>query len=341
MSDEPRPRTRGQTSAALLRKLARNPLHPSPEKITASEIVDLEEPSSRKSRRSKSSGKSKQMTIDEIFTDPREDGNCTVENLSQGNDMQELSDAENHGETVADSEEDETELMEQDQEQVAEDSEEEETEYAEEDEHTEEDEEPCFVYEPLESRIESLRSQHLATVAATASLRRLKRRHLSDTFRSAAASTRYEHLTSRTVLVQKYLPENDPELLEARAIIEKAQLMYTVLDVPSYIKEVVLEFYANLKNMIKRGGTTWVYVRSHMYEFSPSVINTIFKTPSQDVDSPRKPWTNENLDDAVVTVTGGKKKKWGNLRMLDVTPTMNILFKFCVFNWIPTANRSL
>ena len=26
--------------------------------------------------------------------------------------------------------------------------------------------------------------------------------------------------------------------------------------------------------------------------------------------------------------------------MLDVTPTMNILFKFCVFNWMPTANRS-
>ncbi|KAF2549010.1 hypothetical protein F2Q70_00021980 [Brassica cretica] len=42
----------------------------------------------------------------------------------------------------------------------------------------------------------------------------------------------------------------------------------------------------------------------------------------------------------VNTIAGGKKKKWGNLSMPDVTSTMNILFKFCVFNWIPTAYRS-
>lgn len=114
------------------------------------------------------------------------------------------------------------------------------------------------------------------------------------------------------VPIQKYLREIDPDLLDARRIIEKSQLMYTVLDVPSFSEEIVLEFYANLGNMIKHGGTTWVYVRSHMYEFSPSVINNIFGTPSQDADFPRKPWTKENLDDAVVTVTGGKKRKWGN-----------------------------
>lgn len=133
---------------------------------------------------------------------------------------------------------------------------------------------------------------------------------------------------------------DDDDLLAARKIIERAQLMYTVLDVPSFTEEIVLEFYANLGNMIKRGGTTWVYVRSHLYEFSPRVINEVFGTPPQDSDFPRKSWTKENLDTSVVTVTGGKKQRWGNLKMLDVTPTMNILFKFCVFNWMPTANRS-
>lgn len=142
------------------------------------------------------------------------------------------------------------------------------------------------------------------------------------------------------MLIQRFLPEVDPDLLEARKIIEKAQLMYTVMDVPNYTNEVVLEFYANLGNMIKRDGTTWVFVRSHMYEFSPSLINRIFQTPDQDGDFPRKPWLTENLNDATNTITGGKKKKWGNLSMLDVVPTMNILFKFCVYNWMPTANRS-
>ncbi|KAJ4905622.1 Uncharacterized protein Rs2_09280 [Raphanus sativus] len=136
-----------------------------------------------------------------------------------------------------------------------------------------------FVYEDLELRIENIRTQHQAKLAASSGIRTMKRRPFSATFYTAAASARYEHLTSRTVLIQRFLPEVDSDLLEARKIIEKAQLMYT-------------------------------------------------------------PWLTENLNDATNTITGGKKKKWGNLSMLDVIPTMNILFKFCVYNWMPTANRS-
>ena len=117
-------------------------------------------------------------------------------------------------------------------------------------------------------------------------------------------------------------------------------LMYTVLDVPIYTLDVVYEFYANLGNMLKCDATTCVYVRKHMYHFSPAIINSIFKTPCQEAYFPRMPWATESLDDAVKTMTRGKKKKWGNLSMLEVTPTMNILFKFCVFNWMPIANRS-
>ena len=109
---------------------------------------------------------------------------------------------------------------------------------------------------------------------------------------------------------------------------------------PSYTLDILYEFYANLANMVKRDGTTWVFVRKHMYEFSPGIINSIFKTPCQEADFPCMPWTTENLDDAVNTITGGKKNGWGNLSMLDVTPSMNIMFKFCVFHWMPTVNRS-
>ncbi|KAF3497054.1 hypothetical protein DY000_02053055 [Brassica cretica] len=116
--------------------------------------------------------------------------------------------------------------------------------------------------------------------------------------------------------------------------------MYMVLDVPSYTLDIVYEFYVNLANMIKRDGTPWVFVRKHMYEFSPGIINSIFKTPCQEADFPCMPWTTKNLDDAVSTITGGKKNGWGNLSMLDVTPSMNIMFKFCVFHWMPTVNRS-
>ncbi|KAL0789631.1 hypothetical protein Bca101_005877 [Brassica carinata] len=69
----------------------------------------------------------------------------------------------------------------------------------------------------------------------------------------------------------------------------------------SYTLDILYEFYANLANMIKRDGTTWVFVRKHMYEFSPGIINSIFKTPCQEADFPRMPWTTENLDDAMPT----------------------------------------
>lgn len=123
----------------------------------------------------------------------------------------------------------------------------------------------------------------------------------------------YKHLTSRTVLIQKYLPEVDPALIEARKIIEKAQLMYTVLDVPGFTLEVGLEFYANLRNIIKRDGTTWVYMWSHMYEFSPALINSVFKTPCQDSDFPRKPCTKEKLDDAANTIYWWEKRRTGEI----------------------------
>lgn len=327
--------------AAMIRRLARNPTGPSPEKLTSSNVVDLEGSSSATTRKHKSAKKKTEtVTIDEVFSNPTGNlhtmmGNSGDENeqgdSEQDRHMQASSDEDhNNPEQIAADSEDEVENAEQ----VATAGEDEETELM-----VDVDEE-VLVYEELEPRIDCLRAQHQALIEATPSLRNLPRRPVNGIFHSATAAARYEELTSRTVLIQKFLPLDDDDLLDARKIIEKSQLMYTMLDVPSFTEEIVLEFYANLGNMIKRGGTTWVYVRSRLYEFSPRVINDVFGTRHHDSDFPRKPWTKENLDASVVTVTGGKKQRWGNLKMLDVTPMMNILFKFCVFNWMPTANRS-
>ncbi|KAL0864329.1 hypothetical protein Bca101_043447 [Brassica carinata] len=320
MSDEPR----RQTTAAMVRNLASNSTTSCPEKLTTSIVVDLGE-SSNMSQTSKSRRKQNKTTIDEEVADT--DDELEQEKSDQERDMQSHVDEENTDERES--------LNIGGQYEVAPDSEEEEPELMEQDE-----DEPEFVYEELEQRVEILRAQHQAPLDAIPTLRNLKRRPFNAVFHTKAASIRFEHLSSRTVLIQKYLPDVDSDLLEGRKIIEKAHLMYTVMDIPNFTLEVVLELYANLGNMIKRDGTTWVYVRSHMYEFSPAIINSVFKTPSQDANFPRKPWTTEKLDDAASTITGGKKKKWGNLKMLDVTPTMNILFKFCVVNWMPTSNRS-
>lgn len=261
------------------------------------------------------------MTIDEIFPDP-------VPNFTE---------EDRDSKVVADREDEEQQSQDDMQDQIAADSE---------DEIQQHDkncpdlmetlEEVEFVYEELEQHVESQRAQHEARMAETPALRKPPRCPFNATFYSSATNQRYQHLISRTVMNQRFLPFDAPKLEDARKIIEKYQLMYTVLDVPGYTLDVVYEFYANLGNMIKRDDTTCVYVRKHMYE----LINSIFKTPCQEADFPQMPWETESLDDAVKTITNGKNNKWGNLSMLDVTPTMNIMFKFCVFSWMSTANRS-
>ncbi|KAL0897735.1 hypothetical protein Bca101_081696 [Brassica carinata] len=295
----------------MLRKLARNPTKSSSEKPTSANVVDLD------------TTQESLVDASDLFTEEvaGTEDELEQDTSDQEQDMQSLSVEKpaNVGE-----------ISDDEQEQVAADSEDEEF----------EDEATGFVYQELGPRIENLRTQHQARLAASPSLHNMVQRPFNGTFDSAGASARHEHLIYRTVLIQKFLPEVDPDLLDTRSIIENARLMYTVMDVPSFTQEIVLEFYANLENMIKRDGTTWVYLRGHMYKFSPTLINNVFQTPRQEADFPQKPWTKENLDDAVNTIKGGKKKKWGNLKMLDVTPTMNILFKLCVFNWMPTANHS-
>lgn len=188
------------------------------------------------------------MTIEVVFFDPAEETHTVVgvfdEEIEQGNsdqnrDMQEPFNEEHNdeegvpdfSEQIAANSDEEVENAEQ----VATDVEDEEPELM-----VDGDEEQ-FAYEDLDSRIEGLRTQHQARVEATPSLYNLPRRPVNGTFHSATAAARYEELTSQTLLIQKYWPMDDGDLLDARKIIKKAQLMYTVLDVPSFTEEIVLD----------------------------------------------------------------------------------------------------
>ncbi|KAL0877532.1 hypothetical protein Bca101_027237 [Brassica carinata] len=141
MSNEPRKRTRGQTTAAMLRKLARNPTNSSPEKLTSANIVDLGESSSNRSRRSKWQSRVKQVTINDVFPD------TIQESVLGAVDSEEVADTEDEldQETFAQDEDEELESM-------------------------EDDESTGFVYQDLGQRIESLRTQHQARLAAAPSL---------------------------------------------------------------------------------------------------------------------------------------------------------------------------
>lgn len=82
------------------------------------------------------------------------------------------------------------------------------------------DEEGDFVYEEMEQRIESLMTQHQDRLASTPSPRPLIHRPFNARFYSVAASARYDHFLSMIILNQRYLPLDAPKLLDARKIIE-------------------------------------------------------------------------------------------------------------------------
>lgn len=200
----------------------------------------------------------------------------------------------------------------------------------------EEEEDGTFTYLPLTPRYEVLRSLHQAQIlrdpswmAPATALNRL--------FLTKHASKRFRVIKDRKFVEQKLLCMEDPDFLEVKEILRKCGLLYTVLDVRPYAPQVIHEFYSNLLHLDFRDGINLVYVRGKMFNFSPAVINELFETQDH---SAHEPWTNEDVDEAVVTVTGGKKKKWGRVSMVDLTKTMNLMFKFTCANWMPTSNKS-
>ncbi|KAF3572661.1 hypothetical protein F2Q69_00059091 [Brassica cretica] len=169
MSDNQRLRTRRQVLSAMVKKFARNPTKPSPEKLHHSGVVDLCESSQPSSSRSKSLRNKKTASIDEIFPDPLP------------NSTEEDRDAE----VVADSEDEEQRSQEDMQDQLEADGEDE----------AQQDEENCpdpmetlgeldFVNEELELLVYTHRARHQAGMAATPTLRKPLRRPFDATFYS-------------------------------------------------------------------------------------------------------------------------------------------------------------
>lgn len=69
-----------------------------------------------------------------------------------------------------------------------------------------------------------------------------------------------------------------PETMELMEIIEENQLFATVTDIDPFVREVILEFYANLHIFPQETKKASMYVRGKMYEFSPMMINQVFKS---------------------------------------------------------------
>lgn len=115
----------------------------------------------------------------------------------------------------------------------------------------------------------------------------------------------------------------------------------TVLNVPSYVLKVVLEFYTNLLSDITDLPPEVAYTtfaRGEFVKFSPEVINQFLGTIIFPGPSP-----SGVMDIVVSELTGGVVCTWpqtGRVRASALSHRYSVLHKIALHNWLPSAHRS-
>ncbi|CAE5959738.1 unnamed protein product [Arabidopsis arenosa] len=161
---------------------------------------------------------------------------------------------------------------------------------------------------------------------------------------SAQAVKRYKHISKRQFITQKNFPlvPGNPNREVVQFFLESTGMTPTVLDMEPYVQEIVKEFYANLAEFESReDDLQFVYVRGHMFEFSPALINKLYLIDSSRFDV-TKPVIQSaaSEDDLAVLMSGAKVTRWADLITKRFSCSMKMFHKICCDNWIPGTNRT-
>ena len=114
----------------------------------------------------------------------------------------------------------------------------------------------------------------------------------------------------------------------------------TMSNIPRFVTKFIHEFYANLsEEMLVKGEEQFVkvFVRGHVYNFSPRVISEYLNIPILENVNFERDYV---LDD-VASELLGHKTIWlmtNVLRVADLTLKYNDLHKIALSNWYPTKH---
>lgn len=162
-----------------------------------------------------------------------------------------------------------------------------------------------------------------------------------DTFKSDAHHKLWSTVLHRIFYSERLIRPRSVKGLQILELLAEVGLTKTSLALPSFVKQVVLEFFCNLSKDISEPTAAdhfLAFVRGELFSFSPIEINRYlgFSPPSA-------PLPEFDLDDIVLELTGGVLKSWpdsGCVRASVLTYKYSILHKIAIHNWIPTKHRS-
>lgn len=136
-----------------------------------------------------------------------------------------------------------------------------------------------------------------------------------------------------SVIQRKLLPErliyvSDFEEVGVIKLLKKYHLLETVTQVQFFVKNIVFEFYANPVHEINDSQSEIfhkVYVRGHVFNFSPTVINDFFGSHRVSVDC------NASYDSIILELIVNVRCKWPKEKSF---PAAKLSLKYSVLHKI-------
>lgn len=126
-------------------------------------------------------------------------------------------------------------------------------------------------------------------------------------------------------------------------LLKERNLLYIVTTAMPFCKRPILEFYCNLTEevgqfySVKYGR---IFVRNHIYNLSPSVINSYYHTTDVAITE----GADANIYEATVIITGGTITKYPSmpqrLAAASLTSLHSVLHKTAIWNWTPSTNST-
>ncbi|KAL3640789.1 hypothetical protein CASFOL_015757 [Castilleja foliolosa] len=162
----------------------------------------------------------------------------------------------------------------------------------------------------------------------------------SSKFLTVGSEASFKDLQSRSMICEKRLMVDVFEKFNLVEFFRARGVYATVTTAVPFVREIVLEFYANLLPQVcKVNSVSYgkVFVRGKFYTFTPEKINLLMGTENCQGTS-----TVVNMDDAISLLTHGKITKWKEqLPAAKLTSFFSVLHKIAVFNWIPSKNSTV
>ena len=153
----------------------------------------------------------------------------------------------------------------------------------------------------------------------------------------------FNKLATRSMICERNINVAVFDRYNLTELFRRRNLFSTVSMASPFVHEVITEFYANLmidaRNMDSRKYGK-VFLRNHVYEFTPVVINAVYGTEiiedELDVDE---------LSEVAKELTGGRLSRWppnpSRLISSQLTSLYATLHKVAIANWVPSKNNTV